>query len=289
MPRPTRNLVIVRAGDRSLHPAWTAALETRNWDLVASYFGDDPARFRDPGERRIDDKGPKWSGLHALLARERFWREYDYVWLPDDDLMIEQIAVDRLFARTAGLDLELSQPGLSWRSFYSHEITIRHPSLMARYTNFIEIMAPCFRREFLETCLALLGETQSGWGLDWILPRMQPKGRLGCAIIDDVEMTHTRPVGGPNYAALKGGVSAADEGNALLAKYGVALTGPPPVYAAVDRSGRHLDGAIPAEAALLHELLATDAGAFLASRRRSETAQVVVPQGRAYQSGRWGR
>src|SRR5947209_7377435 len=36
-----RFLVIVRAGDESLHPQWTDSLATRGWDLAVSYFGTD--------------------------------------------------------------------------------------------------------------------------------------------------------------------------------------------------------------------------------------------------------
>jgi hypothetical protein len=166
-------------------------------------------------------------------------------------------------------------------------ITIRHPSFLARFTDFIEIMAPCFRREFLEVCLPLLGETQSGWGLDWILPRRQRKGALGCAIVDDAEMTHTRPVGGPNYAALRGGVNAEDEGRTLAARYGV-LRSLPQVLAAIERDCRHLNGAIPEQAARLQELLGKDAAAFLASRLRTETSHTLVATARRNDAGRPG-
>jgi hypothetical protein len=117
--RASRFLVVVRAGDASLHPTWTDDLATRDWDLVVSYYGLDPARYRDARGRRIDDAGQKFLGLHALLTRERFWREYDYIWLPDDDLAIDQAAVSALFATTARLGAALAQPALSWDSYYS--------------------------------------------------------------------------------------------------------------------------------------------------------------------------
>jgi hypothetical protein len=194
-----RFLVIVRAGDRSLHPMWTESEQTRTWDLVVSYYGEDAARYRNPGERRIDDRGPKLPGLHALLARETFWRDYDYVWLPDDDLAVNEAGVNRLFEQASSRRLELAQPALSWISFYSHDLTLRSPSFRLRYTNFVEIMAPCFSRDFLATCLPTFAENRSGWGLDYLWPRLLPGGQRLCAILDEVQITHTRPVGGPNY------------------------------------------------------------------------------------------
>jgi hypothetical protein len=148
MPANKRFLVVVRAGDRSLHPQWTSALAARDWDLAVSYYGDDPERFRDEGEARIDDPGLKWQGLHALLTRETFWRGYEYVWLPDDDLAADQATISAFFAEVAELELSLAQPALTWDSYYSHLMTLRHPSFRARWTDFIEIMAPASRSPF---------------------------------------------------------------------------------------------------------------------------------------------
>ena len=62
-----RNLVVVRAGDSSLHPGWLAGPGERNFDLVVSYFGDDPAKFKAPDVARVDQKG----GNHRKGRRMR--------------------------------------------------------------------------------------------------------------------------------------------------------------------------------------------------------------------------
>ena len=62
-----RNLVIVRAGDSSLHPRWLAGAN-RNWDLLVNYFGDDPLLHRRDDVIRLDSKGPKYPALRVLLA-----------------------------------------------------------------------------------------------------------------------------------------------------------------------------------------------------------------------------
>ncbi len=203
MSRSNRFLVVVRAGDQSLHPQWTRTLATRDWDLVVSYFGDDPHRFRDAGETRIDDKGLKWQGLHALLTRDGFWRRYDYVWFPDDDLAADQATISAFFAHVVELKLSLAQPALSWTSHYSHPVTIQLPGFRVRWTNFIEIMAPCFERGFLETCLPTFAENLSGWGLDWVWPHRLGVETRRSAVIDAVAVTHTRPVGGPSRRKLR--------------------------------------------------------------------------------------
>lgn len=267
MPQHTRFLVVVRAGDASLHPGWTRAPEERDWDLVVSYFGDDPQRFRGAHERRIDDKGQKWPGLHALLTRESFWRGYDYVWLPDDDLVADQADISGLFRTTAGLGLALTQPALSWTSHYSHALTVRRPSFSVRMTNFVEIMAPCFERRFLEACLPTFGENLSGWGLDLLWPRLLPEGSLQCAIVDDVAVTHTRAVGGPGYDHMRvRGLSPWQEGEALLRRHGIPPATRPCMLAAIDRQGNRLEGNSATGLAALRELEGRDWAAFQAAR-----------------------
>ena len=273
----SRCLVVVRAGDASLHPTWTDDLATRGFDLVVSYFGKDPSRYRGEGERRIDDAGQKFLGLHALLTRESFWRDYDYIWLPDDDLAIDQASIGEMFATAARLGLSLAQPALAWDSYYSHRITLAHPSFAWRLTNYVEVMAPCFARPFLERCLPTFTENLSGWGLDLLWPRMLPARPRSIAILDDVVMTHTRPVGGPGHDRLRAaGVSPQEESEALMAKHGIVGDVRALVYAGVDHDGRTIDASTRDGRAALRDMLAQDHAAFARA-----VAQNIIVDGNA--------
>jgi hypothetical protein len=236
-----RNLVIVRAGDSSLHPGWLVPRSQRNWDLVVNYFGDDEERYRDDGEGvlRIDSKGPKWPALHELLGRTwQGWREYERIWLPDDDLECQAADIDRLFDLMPALDLHLAQPSLSWNSYISLILTAHNPNFALRYTSFVEPMAPCFSRQLLERVLPTFGEIISGWGLDYIWPRYLDNPPLQCAVIDRVQVRHTRPVGGPNYQFnQQAGKTPQAEMQWLLAKHGMS-DAMQLAYGGLDRDGR---------------------------------------------------
>ena len=272
-----RNLVVVRAGDNSLHPAWTEHLESRSWDLTVSYFGKDPDRHREPGATRIDDAGQKWIGLHALLVREPFWREYEYIWLPDDDLAISQRNIDAMFARMVELGLALAQPALSWGSYFSHRITLAHPSFAMRYTNFVEVMAPCFSRAMMERCLPTFEENLSGWGIDHVWPRAIPPRPRAIAILDAIEMTHTRPVGGPSYDRLReAGMSAHEELDAVWVKYQLPDNLRALVYGAIDRDGNAYDAGDPVQKAELARRLFDDRAKF-----DDAVAQNIIRDGKA--------
>lgn len=195
-----RHLVVVRCGPASLHPTWVAGDAPRTFDLWRCPYADAPAADDLPALARTLPGG-KWAGLARLLADERAWRAYDHVWLPDDDLGADAATIDRFFAACVARDAALAAPALAEDAQFSHVTTLRNRAFRARATTFVEIMAPCFRRDVLEALLPTFsaGPTGHGWGLDdaW--------GRLldyrGLYVMDDVTVRHDRPVGARRTAA----------------------------------------------------------------------------------------
>ena len=240
-----RNLVIVRAGDGSLHPEWLAGTGERNWDLVVSYFGRDPDRHRAPDVVRIDGAGPKWPALHALLAKHPdLVAGYDRIWLPDDDLLIDKTGINRLFSIAAEYGLEVAQPALTWDSYFGHVTTLRNSRCLLRYTNYVEVMAPCVTREVLLGSLPLFNSNLSGWGLDFVWSRFVRHPATGIAIVDAVTIRHTRPVGGPNYKALRdGGISPWDELRSFCRRNGLDENPVIGTHAAIRGDGWRIDAA----------------------------------------------
>jgi hypothetical protein len=189
------HLVIARVGRRSLHPFWLERAKERSWDLYLCPFQEiEPAA---DVECTIGEvlPGPKWAGLRTLLNSWNGWRDYEYIWLPDDDIFTSQDDIDALFRFGAALDFDLYAPALQENSYYAHYITMTNQSFFARRVGFVEIMVPCFRRETLERLLPTLDLTTTGWG--WGLDSVWPKllGYEGLGILDGVSVLHTRPVG----------------------------------------------------------------------------------------------
>jgi hypothetical protein len=218
-----RNLVIVRAGNGSLHPEWLKRDGARNWDIVVNYFGDDPDLYKETDVIRIDSKGPKWPALQQLIqSNPKFISDYDYIWLPDDDLLATKADINSLFDLVKSYGLEVAQPALTWDSYYSHITTLRNNMTKIRFTNYVEVMAPCFCSTMLRKALPLFNLNLSGWGLDYLWTALAENPLSGIAIIDQVTVRHTRPVGGPNYKLLREtGVSPWDELRGLCKAYGL--------------------------------------------------------------------
>jgi hypothetical protein len=190
-----RNLVIVRAGEGSLHESWLGG-GTRSFDLVVSYWGDDPFRFRTGDVIRIDHKGGKFDGLHALLTgRQDLFDRYDYIWIADDDIVASRETIDRLFATMRRYDLLIAQPALSADSYLYFPLTLEFPSFELRYTNVVEAMVPCFNAAYLRQVAPLFGGLRYGWGLDYIWTRLMPEPAGRAAVIDSCVVRHTRQFG----------------------------------------------------------------------------------------------
>jgi hypothetical protein len=189
-----KNLVLARVGPNSLHQCWIDRGAPRAWDLHLLPYQPIPEQ---PPECLVHDviPGPKWSGLRELLNGWDGWRDYDYVWLPDDDVYANQTTITRMFEVARTLDLELFAPALHETSFFAHFDTMVNRRFHARSVGFVEIMIPGFSRRALELLLPTLDLTKTGWGwgLDSVWPKLLDYEKVG--LIDETAVIHTRPVG----------------------------------------------------------------------------------------------
>lgn len=195
-----KNLVILRAGDGSLHRGWIAE-PNRDFDLFISYYGKQEGLHRSDAEYYEHRPGPKWSCIAELLAEHAaLIEQYDAFWFPDDDLAATTETLNRMFALFHGFGLSLAQPALTHDSYYSWDTLLQRPEYVLRHVGFVEVMAPLFDRVALRACLKTFGESRSGWGLDLIWPKLVGKGRSDAvAILDATPVKHTRPLGGDLY------------------------------------------------------------------------------------------
>lgn len=210
-----RNVLLIgRVGDRSLQRHWIdGAGEERAFDLHLSYYGQLADPFPDrPADASVShDPGAKFPGLSACLTKlgDRL-QAYEWICFVDDDIWARHETWARFFAVVEKLRPALAQPALKRGSFYSHDITLERPQYEARWTNFVEIMNFCFRRDFLEKVRASFDLNESGWGLDYVWAREAEPAERSLLIVDAAPVLHTRAVGrGGLYDVLAGGTNSA--------------------------------------------------------------------------------
>ena len=190
-----KNLVLARVGRNSLHSGWVDRRADRDWDLVLVPYQPIPAQ--DDLDCVVTDviPGPKWSGLCQLLESWDGWRDYDYVWMPDDDVLANQDTIGSMFTTAAAVGFDLFAPAMHDASYYAHFSMMRNRSFSGRWTGFVEIMMPGFSATALKTLQPTLelSETGWGWGLDSLWPKLLDYQGVG--VIDGSPVLHTRPVG----------------------------------------------------------------------------------------------
>lgn len=212
------NLVILRAGKSSLHREWARDLgdADRNWDLFVSWYDDaEPDPEDDCEYLAVQRDVRKFAAFHQIFATRPDFRDYRRIWLPDDDLAVSRRAINRLFEICRRNRIELAQPALDDASHLTYPITRKDPRFALRFTNFVEVMCPVFSADALAICIEGFRSSVTSWGLDFVWPALIGVGGTRIAIIDDVTVTHTRPVGSSYDRA-----AAFDEMNRTVAAFG---------------------------------------------------------------------
>ena len=192
-------LVIARVGDNSLHPQWL--LGRPNFDVYISYFGDEPDKYREGATYYECVKGGKWPAIANIIKHNADLLEnYDVVWVPDDDLLVDTDTINRMFGLFHGLNISYGQPALTVDSYFTYPFLLCDDASLVRYTNFVEVMAPIFSRDALKEIAPTIELSPSGWGLDFLWSKVfSKKGEDRVAVIDATPVKHTRPVGGELY------------------------------------------------------------------------------------------
>ena len=215
-------LVVLRCGDRSLHPQWFNGAETPNFDLMLSYYGK-KEDYTDAFATAIHRfQGSKWEGLNDfMLNNAQLISQYRHIWLPDDDILTNVPTLNEFFEYVERENFALAQPSLDERSYFGHATTLQNRAFEFRETNFVEVMVPCFSSNALHAIKESFKETKSGWGLDFLWPkRVASLGKVG--IIDRFSVFHTRPLGSAGHGTGEGAdASPWSELSQTLGRYGL--------------------------------------------------------------------
>jgi Protein of unknown function (DUF707). len=183
-----KNLVISTVGDQSLHKLW---IKSEAYDTCLVYYGDKEG-YPEESTFYKKAKGYKYHLIKDLLDESPHFFEYDYIWLPDDDVAARPSDIIKLFSMMKEYQLEISQPSIM--GYYGVEVNLHKTGSILRYTNWVEIMCPCFSSAALKICKESFKENNCGWSIEGIWNVLLGHPRDKIAIIDDVIVCHTRPV-----------------------------------------------------------------------------------------------
>lgn len=205
-----KDLVIVTAGDASLHTGFQAS---RKFELWVVYYGDDDRqadKYAGGCDRLLRRKGLKWEIVGSFVAEHLAgaaapFEQYRYILVPDDDLFFPNGAADiqRLFDTAAALAADVFQPAIRNANFsIAWEATRLIPNAFCHAVNIVELMTPGYSGTvFSRVVLPLLHALEfqrAGWGIEPLIARFAEahlRRPLRTFVLDGVPMDHTRPVG----------------------------------------------------------------------------------------------
>ena len=194
-----KNLVILCAGDNPAH-LFFEDINERNYELLVIYYGDNEEQFKNKFktfDHFSSIKGYKFNIIKKYYNENiKFFKEYKNIFIPDDDIYLKTKYINNLFEIFNKYKLILAQPSLI--GYYSHTITLHRFEYFLRYTNFVEIMMPCFSSDSFAKCISTFDSSIIGHGLDYLWPKILGYPDKKIAIIDEIVAMHSRKVGSGN-------------------------------------------------------------------------------------------
>ena len=209
------NCVISVVGRNSLHRQWIKG--QCDFDLHLIVYDDSIEEFRKDTDHVCQMKGYKLKNVFRyLISHIELIDQYEYFFIPDDDILMSPETINSLFRAMRHYDLKIAQPSLTM-SYYSWPHTLSDRYCRLRYTDFIEMMVPCFSREALRQVLFTFNENETGWGTESHWPWLIHTSHRDMAVIDEIKVRHTRPIQSGQEIHLR-------ELSAYLKKYHLPLT-----------------------------------------------------------------
>jgi hypothetical protein len=188
---PSKYLVYTSAGDHSNLYNWLknadSQKEGKAFDLWVTYYGDQENKYKEFADYYNMHKGGKFPNLYYVYQR---WKDilanYEAIFVLDDDIIIGCSAINCLFKIREQYDLWLLQPAFDPKGKISHSITRVTPSFFLRYTNFVEVACPLFRKDKLDKFMEVYDPGLVGWGTDLWYSHLLGEQSGKIAIVDAI-------------------------------------------------------------------------------------------------------
>jgi hypothetical protein len=172
-----KTLIFSSVGD---HPLATESLvnstREQEFDLAIAFYGNKAADKRLISAARWfrQMRGGKFQNFAKFMADEpHALQQYDYVFIPDDDIRFDAKMLRRLIAATQHYNLNVSSFSHCWSgkpSAIKQMMQADHQSGMM-ISNFVEMGFPLFKSDVINSFLAAfrpIADQLTGWGTDFV-------------------------------------------------------------------------------------------------------------------------
>lgn len=158
--------------------------EDRQFDLVIYVYNGSIDKFdRETVDYCVSHPGYKFQNFYHF-SQNCDISKYSAIWLVDEDVIISTYDINRMFNVFMENELQIAQP--AYDRLFNWELCLADENFSLRYTNFVENGVAILARTAVECCLETMRYSKSGWGLDFIWPKLCGFPFQGIAIIDEV-------------------------------------------------------------------------------------------------------
>lgn len=217
-------LLLTTVGNSNHWKTWLQV--NRNYDIGLIYYENNNNYTEQESEADFfwHRLGFKYPTLYSILEENPQLLEYEYIWMPDDDIEIRDNTINNLFELASKYNLDMAQPSIIPKN-YTWPVTVHQEGTILRYCSMVEIMCPMFKGSILKELHHTLKVSKTGWGLEGIWSKLLgwPKDKI--AVIDSILVEHVKKLNTHNgelYKKMRRETKYRDpkqEMNALLKKY----------------------------------------------------------------------
>ncbi len=194
MDNQINNCVIAAVGRDSLHREWIKDKSHKNFELHLIVYDDSKPKYEEDTSFIYQARGRKLKLVYEYFRMHpEYIDRYDYFFIADDDISATAKQISDLFAIMDKYKLKIAQPTLT-DSYFTFRHTLQDKRYRLRFTNFVEMMIPCFSRDALKKVLFTFNENPTGWGAEYHWNKLLGCSRNEMAVIDEIAMRHTRPL-----------------------------------------------------------------------------------------------
>ena len=192
-----KNLVYTSAGDNTLfYKYWCN--DIKDYDLWVTYYGNNEKNFKVYSKHAdyiTKRKGFKFQNFYDLYNNKDL-SQYDRIFILDDDIIISTESINKMFNISEKYDLNICGPTFTPTCKISHRKTINNPKWFMRYTNYVEVNVPLFKKEALRRLMDVFDPKLVGWGIDRLASWANGYNKI--ALVDHVICVnpHDRSKGG---------------------------------------------------------------------------------------------
>jgi len=197
----------------------------RKYDIALVYYENDMnyEHIKNKVEYFWHNPDFKYPSLKKIIDENKYLLNYKYIWMPDDDIVVNTGSINQLFEWADKLNISLFQPSIIPKN-YTWPVTVHKRNSEFRYVSMVEIMCPGFRGDVLEKIYDTFNESWSGWGLEWAWVNKSGEKEKSIAIYDKVIIEHKKHIqlnGGRLYEKLMNekGLTPHQEMHKMIRKY----------------------------------------------------------------------